>query len=181
MNDTCIIKISPERALDRIFESSPKSSPVRLISCVDRFGDMFITENIKCFVPYSNNHTEKAMSSFRELFHKPRRSKIITVGGLERYLKYKYKQWIGDCQKDGNSNSNRSKCQQDRRQETDTVSQHSESRGNHQKKFCKAFYQKANKIEQGFKETENRFQSINHYLPPPLEPESLFPLSPFDF
>ena len=107
MNNTYIIKISPERALDRIFESSPKSSPVRLISCADRFGDMFITENIKCFVPYLNNHTEKAMSPFRELFHKPRRSKIITVGGLERYLKYKYNRWIRSCQKDGNSNSNR--------------------------------------------------------------------------
>ena len=107
MNNTCIIKISPERALDRIFESSPKSSPVRLISCVDRFGDMFITENIKCLVPYLNNHTEKAMSPFRELFHKPRRSKIITVGGLERYLKYKYNRWIRSCQKDGNSNINR--------------------------------------------------------------------------
>ena len=47
MNDTCIIKISPERALDRIFKSSPKRSPIRLISCADKFGDMFITENIK--------------------------------------------------------------------------------------------------------------------------------------
>ena len=106
MNDTCIIKISPERALDRIFKSSPKRSPIRLITCIYRYGYMFITENIKCFIPCSNNHTEKAMSPFKKLFNKPRRSKVITVGGLERYLKYTYKQWIGDCQKDGNNNSN---------------------------------------------------------------------------
>ena len=107
MNDTCIIKISPERALDRIFKSSPKRSPIRLITCVYRYGYMFITENTKCFIPCLNNHTKKAMSPFIKLFNKSGRSKIITVGGLERYLKYTYKQWIGDCQKDGNSNSNR--------------------------------------------------------------------------
>ena len=107
MNDTCIIKISPERALDRIFKSSPKRSPIRLITCVYRYGYMFITKNIKCFIPCLDNHTKKAMSPFIKLFNKSRRSKIITVGGLERYLKYTYKQWIGDCQKDGNSNINR--------------------------------------------------------------------------
>ena len=107
MNDTCIIKISPERALDRIFKSSPKRSPIRLISCIYRYGYMFITENTKCFIPCLDNHTKKAMSPFIKLFNKSRRSKIITVGGLERYLKYIHKQRIGDCQKNGNSNSNR--------------------------------------------------------------------------
>ena len=107
MNDTCIIKISPERALDRIFKSSPKRSPIRLISCIYRYGYMFITENTKCFIPCLDNHTKKAMSPFIKLFNKSRRSKIITVGGIERYLKYIHKQRIGDCQKNGNSNSNR--------------------------------------------------------------------------
>ena len=106
MKDTCIIKISPERALDRIFESSPKRSPIRLITCVYRYGYMFITENTKCFIPCSDNHTKKAMSPFIKLFNKSRRSKMITVGGLERYLKYRYKQWIGGYQKNGNSNIN---------------------------------------------------------------------------
>lgn len=107
MNDTCIIKISPKRALDRIFKSSPKRSPIRLISCIYRYGYMFITENTKCFIPCLDNHTKKAMSPFIKLFNKSRRSKIITVGGIERYLKYIHKQRIGDCQKNGNSNSNR--------------------------------------------------------------------------
>ena len=107
MNDTCIIKINPERALDRIFKSSPKRSPIRLITCVYRYGYMFITENTKCFIPCLNNHTKKAMSPFIKLFNKSRRSKIITVGGLERYLKYTYKHLIGDCKKNGKSNSNR--------------------------------------------------------------------------
>ena len=107
MKDTCIIKISPERALDRIFKSSPKRSPIRLISCIYRYGYMFITENTKCFIPCLDNHTKKAMSPFIKLFNKSRRSKIITVGGIERYLKYIHKQRIGDCQKNGNSNSNR--------------------------------------------------------------------------
>lgn len=99
--------MSPERALDRIFKSSPKRSPIRLISCIYRYGYMFITENTKCFIPCLDNHTKKAMSPFIKLFNKSRRSKIITVGGLERYLKYIHKQRIGDCQKNGNSNSNR--------------------------------------------------------------------------
>lgn len=107
MNDACIIKISPERALDRIFKSSPKRSPIRLITCIYRYGYMFITENIKCFIPCSNKHTEKAMSPFKRLFNKSRRSKVITVGGLERYLKYKYNHWIRSCQEDGNSNIDR--------------------------------------------------------------------------
>ena len=107
MNDTCIIKISPERALDRIFKSSPKRSPIRLITCVYRYGYMFITKNIKCFIPCLDNHAKEAMSPFIKLFNKSRRSKIITVGGLERYLKYRYNNWIGDCKKNGNSNSNR--------------------------------------------------------------------------
>ena len=48
------------------------------------------------------------MSPFRELFRKPRRSKIITVGGLERYLKYKYNRWTRSIKKmeDINSISN---------------------------------------------------------------------------
>lgn len=83
MSDTCIIKISPERALNRIFKSSPKRSPIQLIFCIYRYGYMFITKDVKYFIPCLDNHTKKAMSPFIKLFNKFRRSKIITVGDLK--------------------------------------------------------------------------------------------------
>lgn len=88
MKNPLIIKTSLEKALDEIFKNSPKRSSVRLISCEDRFGDMFITETQKIFIPWLDDNTQKIVNKLQKLLNKPRRSKRITVRGLERYLKY---------------------------------------------------------------------------------------------
>lgn len=89
MNVDYLTEISPLVALDEIFKSSPKRSPIRLISCSDKYGDMFITETQKIFIPYINNNIQKAhLCQIRDLLNKPRRKKNITVGGLKRYIDY---------------------------------------------------------------------------------------------
>lgn len=89
MSEDYLTETSPLMALDKILKNSPKHSPIKLISCSDKYGDMFITETQKIFIPYINNNIQKAYSrQIKDLLNKPRRSKIITVGGLERYINY---------------------------------------------------------------------------------------------
>lgn len=89
MNEDYLTETSPLVALDKILKNSPKHSPIKLISCWDKYGDMFITETQKIFIPYINNNIQKAhLRQIKDLLNKPRRSKIITVGGLERYIDY---------------------------------------------------------------------------------------------
>lgn len=89
MNENYLTETSPLVALDKIFKSSPKRSPIKLISCSDKYGDMFITEAQKIFIPYINNNRQKEhLRQIKDLLNKPRKSKIITVGGLERYIDY---------------------------------------------------------------------------------------------
>lgn len=84
-----LTEVSPRVALDKIFQNSPKHSQIKLISCIDKYGDMFITETQKIFIPSSNNYSRKAdIDSIRHILYKPRKSKRITVGGLKRYLNY---------------------------------------------------------------------------------------------
>lgn len=108
MNKDYLTETSPQVALDNIFEKSPKKSPIKLISCSDKYGDMFITETQKIFIPYINDDRQKAyMYDLKHLFHKRRRGKRITVGGLERYSKYIFKKWIEECEKNGDIDINR--------------------------------------------------------------------------
>lgn len=89
MNEDYLTETSPLVALDEIFKSSPKRSPIKLISCSDKYGDTFITEAQKIFIPYINNSIQKAhLCQIRDLLNKPRRKKNITVGGLKRYIDY---------------------------------------------------------------------------------------------
>ena len=89
MNADYLTEISPLVALDEIFKNSPKHSLIKLISCSDKYGDMFITETQKIFIPYMNNNIQKAyLHQIKDLFNKPRRKKNITVGGLNRYIGY---------------------------------------------------------------------------------------------
>ena len=89
MNADYLTEISPLVALDEIFKNSPKHSLIKLISCSDKYGDMFITETQKIFIPYINDNRQKAyLHQIKNLFNKPRRKKNITVGGLNRYISY---------------------------------------------------------------------------------------------
>ena len=89
MNADYLTEISPLVALDEIFKNSPKHSPIKLISCSDKYGDMFITETQKIFIPYINNNIQKVyLHQIKGLFNKPRRKKNITVGVLKRYMDY---------------------------------------------------------------------------------------------
>ena len=89
MNEDYLTETSPLVALDEIFKNSPKHSLIKLISCSDKYGDMFITETQKTFIPYTNNNIQKAhLRQIKDLLNKPRRKKNITVGGLERYIDY---------------------------------------------------------------------------------------------
>lgn len=107
MKDPLITETSPRRALDKIFKNSPKHSTIKLISCSDRYGDMLITETQRYFIPWLNNDTQKTVNEIRNLLNKPRRSKKITVGGLERYLKYISEKWVQESRKYRNTNINR--------------------------------------------------------------------------
>lgn len=89
MNEDYLTETSPLVALDKILKNSPKHSPIKLISCRDKYGDMFITETQKIFIPYINNNIQKAhLRQIKDLLNKPRRRKNITVGGLKRYIDY---------------------------------------------------------------------------------------------
>ena len=89
MNVDYLTEISPLVALDEVFKNSPIHSPIKLISCSDKYGDMLITETQKIFIPYINNNIQKAyLHQIKDLFNKPRRKKNITVGGLNRYIDY---------------------------------------------------------------------------------------------
>ena len=89
MNADYLAEISPLVALDEIFKKSPKHSLIKLISCSDKYGDMFITETQKIFIPYINNNIQKAhLCHIKDLLNKPRRKKDVTVGGLKRYIDY---------------------------------------------------------------------------------------------
>ena len=89
MNEDYLTEVSPLVALDEIFKNSPKHSLIKLISCSDKYGDMFITETQKIFIPYMNNNIQKAyLHQIKDLFNKSRRKKNITVGGLNRYISY---------------------------------------------------------------------------------------------
>ena len=89
MNEDYLTEESPLVALDEIFKNSPKHSLIKLISCSNKYGDMFITETQKIFIPYINNNIQKAyLHQIKDLFNKPRRNKNITVGGLNRYIGY---------------------------------------------------------------------------------------------
>ena len=89
MNAYYLTEISPLVALDEIFKNSPKHSLIKLISCSDKYGDMFITETQKIFIPYINDNRQKAhLRQIKNLLNKPRRKKNITIGGLERYIDY---------------------------------------------------------------------------------------------
>ena len=89
MNAAYLTEASPLVALDEIFKNSPKHSLIKLISCSDKYGDMFITETQKVFIPYINNNIQKAhLCQIKNLLNKPRRKKNITVGGLKRYIDY---------------------------------------------------------------------------------------------
>ena len=102
MNEDYLTETSPLMALDKIFKNSPKHSPIKLISCSDKYGDTFITETQKIFIPYINNNIQKAhLRQIKDLLNKPRRKKNITVGGLKRYIDYTIKKLTKECQKDG--------------------------------------------------------------------------------
>ena len=89
MNEDYLTEASPLVALDEIFKNSPKHSLIKLISCPDKYGDMFITETQKIFIPYINNNIQKAhLCQMKDLLNKPRRKKNITVEGLKRYINY---------------------------------------------------------------------------------------------
>ena len=89
MNADYLTEASPLVALSEIFKNSPKHSLIKLISCSDKYGDMFITETQKVFIPYINNNIQKAhLCQIKNLLNKPRRKKNITVGGLKRYIDY---------------------------------------------------------------------------------------------
>ena len=89
MNADYLTEISPLVALDEIFKNSPKHSLIKLISCSNKYGDMFITETQKIFIPYINDNRQKAyLHQMKGLLNKPRRKKNITVGGLNRYIGY---------------------------------------------------------------------------------------------
>ena len=89
MNEDYLTETSPLVALDEIFKNSPKHSPIKLISCSDKYGNMFITETQKIFIPYINNNIQKAhLCQIKDLLNKSRRKKNITVGGLKRYIGY---------------------------------------------------------------------------------------------
>lgn len=107
MKDPLRIETSPRRALNEIFKNSPKRSLIRLISCPDKCGDMFITETQRYLIPWLDNNTQKTVNEIRDLLNKPRRSKRITVGGFERYLKYSFKKWIEECERNGDIDINR--------------------------------------------------------------------------
>lgn len=102
MNKDYITETSPLAALDEIFKNSPKKSPIKLISCSDKYGDMLITETQKIFIPFSNDYRQKAyIQQLKDLFNKHRRSKNITVGGLKRYSDYTLKKWLEECKRNG--------------------------------------------------------------------------------
>ena len=89
MNAFYLTEISPLVALNEIFKNSPKHSLIKLISCSDKYGDMFITETQKIFIPYINNNRQKThLHQIKGLLNKLRRKKNITVGGLKRYIDY---------------------------------------------------------------------------------------------
>lgn len=95
MNEDYLTETLPLVALNKIFKNSPRHSPIKLISCSDKYGDMFITENQKIFIPYINDNTQKAhLRQIKDLLSKPRRKKNITVGGLERYIDYILKKLV---------------------------------------------------------------------------------------
>ena len=100
MNAYYLTEISPLVALNEIFKNSPKHSLIKLISCSDKYGDMFITETQKIFIPYINNNRQKAhLHQIKGLLNKLRRKKNITVGGLKRYIDYTIKKLTKEYQK----------------------------------------------------------------------------------
>lgn len=102
MSEDYLTETSPLIALDKIFKNSPKHSLIKLISCSDKYGDMFITETQKIFIPYINNNIQKAhLHQIKGLLNKPRRKKNITVGGLKKYIDYTIKKLTKEYQKDG--------------------------------------------------------------------------------
>ena len=102
MNADYLTEISPLVALNEIFKNSPKYSLIKLISCSDKYGDMFITETQKIFIPYINNNIQKVhLCQIKDLLNKSRRKKNITVGGLKRYIDYTIKRLTKEYQKDG--------------------------------------------------------------------------------
>ena len=102
MNAYYLTEISPLVALNEIFKNSPKHSLIKLISCSDKYGDMFITETQKIFIPYINSNRQKAhLHQIKGLLNKLRRKKNITVGGLERYIDYVIKKLTKEYQKYG--------------------------------------------------------------------------------
>ena len=102
MNAYYLTEISPLVALNEIFKNSPKHSLIKLISCSDKYGDMFITETQKIFIPYINSNRQKAhLHQIKSLLNKLRRKKNITVGGLKRYIDYVIKKLTKEYQKYG--------------------------------------------------------------------------------
>lgn len=102
MNKDYITETSPLVALDKIFKNSSKKSLIKLISCSDKYGDMFITETQKIFIPFSNDYRQKAyIQQLKDLLNKPRKGKKITVGGLKRYADYTLKKWLEECKRNG--------------------------------------------------------------------------------
>ena len=100
MNAYYLTEISPLVALNEIFKNSPKHSLIKLISCSDKYGDMFITETQKIFIPYINSNRQKAhLHQIKGLLNKLRRKKNITVGGLKRYIDYTIKKLTKEYQK----------------------------------------------------------------------------------
>lgn len=89
MNEDYLTETSPLVALDEILKNSSRHSLIKLISCSDKYGDMFITETQKIFIPYINDNRQKEhLYQIKDLLNKPRRKKNITVGGLKRYIDY---------------------------------------------------------------------------------------------
>ena len=86
MNAYYLTEISPLVALNEIFKNSPKRSLIKLISCSDKYGDMFITETQKIFIPYMNDNRQKEhLFQIKDLLDKPRKKKNITYKYLMDY------------------------------------------------------------------------------------------------
>lgn len=73
-------------ALNDIFATAAKHSKIRVIRSRDRYGDEIITESKIYFIPIISREAEKNTIFYRKIFFKPRKTRCITVGGLERYF-----------------------------------------------------------------------------------------------
>lgn len=80
-------------ALNDIFATVSKHSKIRVIRSHDRYGDEIIVESKRYFIPVITREAEKNAIHYRKIFFKPRKTRYITVGGLERYFLYLYKKW----------------------------------------------------------------------------------------